>query len=188
MNRYAAMTALALLIVSLCPLQPSFAQTAARKTATPAQYVQLEEEILKLDAGGRYSERATRWDAQNFAMPRPVFPEAALRDGAQGAVILSFYRYKGKAALVKVVESPHPALTRAAVEAVQQWGWLPFIVDGKPYPILTKLTFNFVIAGGTGRVDDPEDTPALRDLEHIRDLHKKATWPEEATSPPRSET
>jgi TonB family protein len=185
MNRSAALTALALLAVMVCPPQPNSAQTGTRKTSTPAQYVQLEEEILKSYRGGVYSEHSSRWDAQNFPMPRPVFPEEALKEGAQGTVVLSFYRYKGKAALIKVVESPHPALTQAAIDAVRQWRWLPFNVGGKPFPILTKLSFIFVIEGGEGRVSDPEDSPELKDMTHLQELRDKAVWPEEAATPQR---
>ena len=187
MKHYAAVTVLALLIASTFPLQRSLAQAGAQKASTPAQYALEEEEILKLYKGAGRSERGARWEAQNYAMPRPVFPEDALKEGARGAVVLSFYIHKEKAALIKVVESPHPALTRAAIEAVRQWRWLPFIVGGKPYPILSKLTFNFVTEGGEGRVEDPEelDSPAFSNWAFPIELRKKAVWPEEVTSATR---
>jgi TonB family protein len=177
------MTALTLLAVSMCHSRPGYAQAVSLMTSTPARYAQLEE-VLKLYKGGGTSERGCRWSARNFPMPRPVFPGDALGDGRQGTVVLSFFIYRERAALIKVVDSPHPSLNSAAIEAVSKWRWLPFTVDGQPYPRLTRLTFKFVIMNGEGRVDDPEDLEVspFSDWWHPIKLRERSAWPEEVTS------
>jgi protein TonB len=41
------------------------------------------------------------------------------------------------------VMSGHPLLTKAAVEAVQQWRYKPTILNGEPVPVKATVTINF---------------------------------------------
>ena len=100
------------------------------------------------------TERGFRLNATHKVMPE--FPAEALKDGAQGVVVLSLYHdADGYAAYIKVLESPHPAISEAAIRAVQQWRWRVFVSGNVARPVKGKLTFYFVMEDGAGRVEDP---------------------------------
>ena len=140
-------------------------------------YTQSEDEIPNNELRLFSSERGFRLEALRKVMPE--FPDEALRAGAQGLVVLSLYQDgEGNAAKIKVVESPHRALTEAAIKAAKQWKWRQFMWKGIDRPILSRLSFKFVIEGGVGRVEDPPDDAAFRNLRDIPALRLKATWPD----------
>ena len=45
------------------------------------------------------------------------------------------------------VLSGHPMLVTAAVEAVRQWRYRPYILNGEPVEVETQITVNFVLSG-----------------------------------------
>jgi Gram-negative bacterial TonB protein C-terminal len=54
--------------------------------------------------------------------PMPVYPEEAISAGAQGLVDLAvLFDEKGKTKIIKILESPHPAITKAVKDGVNQW-------------------------------------------------------------------
>jgi TonB family protein len=168
-------------------VQPCPAQTPAQPPAQ-GKDVPPETDEAKYDAPGNdslglfSSEWAFRLNATRRVVPE--YPAEALRAGAQGAVVLSLYHDgDGNAANIKVVESPHPALTRAAVEAVERWKWRKFVSGGVARPVLGKLSFKFVIEGGAGRVENPPDDKEFRDLKEIHSLRLKAKWPDGSSRP-----
>jgi protein TonB len=42
----------------------------------------------------------------------------------------------------------HPLLVKAAIEAVEQWRYPPYRLNGDPVEVETEVTVNFVLAGG----------------------------------------
>ena len=44
--------------------------------------------------------------------------------------------------------SGHPMLAPAAIEAVKQWKYKPYILNGEPVEVETQITVNFTLAGG----------------------------------------
>ena len=46
------------------------------------------------------------------------------------------------------VLSGHPMLVRAAVEAVRQWRYRPYLLNGEPVEVETEVTVKFVLSGG----------------------------------------
>ena len=44
--------------------------------------------------------------------------------------------------------SGHPLLVRAAIEAVRQWRYRPYVLNGEPVEVETQVTVNFVLSGG----------------------------------------
>jgi len=48
---------------------------------------------------------------------------------------------------LKVV-SGHPMLTSAALEAVRNWKYKPYYLNGEPVEVETSITVNFTLAGG----------------------------------------
>ena len=73
----------------------------------------------------------------------PVYPEAARVAGVQGVVILSVKTDEtGKVADTMVLRSI-PLLDQAAIDAVRQWVYEPFVQDGKAVPIVFTVTVRF---------------------------------------------
>jgi TonB family protein len=74
---------------------------------------------------------------------QPKYPQAALTVRAQGAVqIEATINKDGNVTNLKVL-SGDPVLARAAVEAVRQWRYKPYYLDGAPVEIQTQITVNF---------------------------------------------
>ena len=74
----------------------------------------------------------------------PVYPPLAAKIRAQGDVVLQCITdIYGNVVNVKVLSSPHPLLTKAAVDAVRQWKFEPMIINGIPRPVRFVLTVKF---------------------------------------------
>jgi TonB family protein len=74
---------------------------------------------------------------------QPVYPLQALPMRLRGSVILqATIGEKGKVDDVKVVSGP-PLLTAAAIDAVRQWRYTPFLLNGKPVKMQKEITINF---------------------------------------------
>jgi protein TonB len=43
------------------------------------------------------------------------------------------------------VMSGHPLLNAAAIEAVRQWTYKPFVLNGQTIPVTTTATVNFTL-------------------------------------------
>jgi TonB family protein len=72
-----------------------------------------------------------------------VYPEIARQAGVQGVVILSVKTDEtGKVADVMVLRSI-PLLDQAAIDAVRQWIYEPFVKDGKAQPVVFTVTVRF---------------------------------------------
>ncbi|MBM3305623.1 MAG: energy transducer TonB [Candidatus Aminicenantes bacterium] len=73
----------------------------------------------------------------------PVYPEIARLSEVQGVVILSVKTGPdGKVQDVMVLRSI-PLLDQAAIDAVRQWVYEPFVIDGKPVTAVFTVTVNF---------------------------------------------
>ena len=73
----------------------------------------------------------------------PSYPTAALRLRLEGSVeLLATISKKGDISAVKII-SGDPNLARAAVDAVKQWKYKPYLLDGSPVEIQTQVTINF---------------------------------------------
>jgi protein TonB len=73
----------------------------------------------------------------------PVYPPSALQLRKQGAVeLLATVSKEGAITKVKVL-SGDSMLVRAAVDAVRQWKYRPFLLNAEPVQIETQITINF---------------------------------------------
>jgi protein TonB len=74
---------------------------------------------------------------------QPKYPPAALAIHAAGAVqIEATINKEGSVTNLKVL-SGDAVLSRAAMEAVRQWRYKPYYLDGAPVEIQTQITVNF---------------------------------------------
>jgi TonB family protein len=74
---------------------------------------------------------------------QPVYPETARIAHIQGDVVLrAIIDKNGNVAEARVV-SGHPLLINAAMDAVKQWVYQPFVFNGKPVAVDTVITVKF---------------------------------------------
>ncbi len=73
----------------------------------------------------------------------PVYPSTALRLRLEGSVqLLATISRKGDIAAVKIL-SGDQTLAHAAADAVKQWKYKPYLLNGSPVEIQTQVTVNF---------------------------------------------
>jgi len=73
----------------------------------------------------------------------PVYPSSALRLRLEGSVqLLATISRKGDIAAVKIL-SGDKTLAHAAADAVKQWKYKPYLLNGSPVEIQTQVTVNF---------------------------------------------
>ncbi len=73
----------------------------------------------------------------------PTFPKGATAQGVEGTVVLkTVVDDSGKVESVHLVEG-NPALAEAAIRAVKQWRYRPYVRDGKSLPFQTVVLVDF---------------------------------------------
>jgi protein TonB len=79
---------------------------------------------------------------------QPMYPPLARQARIQGTVILQAEISKdGSIENLRLI-SGHPMLAPAAIEAVKQWRYKPYFLNGEPVAVETQITVNFTLAGG----------------------------------------
>jgi protein TonB len=77
----------------------------------------------------------------------PEYPEEAHKKRIQGTVVLhGVISNEGDVAEVAVV-SGDPMFTQAAIDAVKQWKYKPYRLNGRPVEVETQFQLNFVLSG-----------------------------------------
>jgi protein TonB len=79
---------------------------------------------------------------------QPSYPPLARTARVQGAVQLAAIIGKDGTIQNLHVISGHPLLTQAALDAVKQWRYKPYILNGEPVEVDTQITVNFTLSGG----------------------------------------
>jgi len=78
----------------------------------------------------------------------PIYPHLATVTRTQGAVVLhAIISREGTIEQLQVL-SGHPLLDQAALDAVKQWRFRPYILNGQPIEVETEITVNFILGGG----------------------------------------
>jgi periplasmic protein TonB len=79
---------------------------------------------------------------------QPTYPPLARQARIQGTVLLQAEISKtGDIQNLRLI-SGHPMLAPAAIEAVKQWKYRPYILNGEPVDVETQITVNFTLSGG----------------------------------------
>jgi periplasmic protein TonB len=79
---------------------------------------------------------------------QPDYPVLARQVRVQGQVVLrAMISREGAIENLQVV-SGHPMLIPAAVAAVRQWRYRPYVLNGEPVEVETEVKVNFVLSGG----------------------------------------
>jgi periplasmic protein TonB len=79
---------------------------------------------------------------------QPMYPPLARQARIQGPVVLQAEISKDGSIENLHLISGHPMLAPAAIEAIKQWKYKPYILNGEPVEVETTITFNFTLAGG----------------------------------------
>jgi protein TonB len=78
----------------------------------------------------------------------PSYPPLARQARIQGTVILQATISKEGSIENLQLISGHPMLAPAAIEAVKQWKYKPYLLNGEPVEVETQVQVNFTLAGG----------------------------------------
>ncbi len=78
----------------------------------------------------------------------PTYPPLARQARIQGVVILQAQISKDGTIQNLQLISGHPMLAPAAIEAVKQWRYKPYLLNGEPVEVDTQVQVNFTLAGG----------------------------------------
>jgi periplasmic protein TonB len=79
---------------------------------------------------------------------QPAYPPLARQARIQGTVVLQAEISKdGTIENLRLI-SGHPMLAPAAIEAVKQWRYRPYMLNGEPVAVETTVMVNFTLSGG----------------------------------------
>src|SRR5882762_7807326 len=79
---------------------------------------------------------------------QPPYPPLARQARIQGTVVLQAEISKtGDIQNLRLI-SGHPMLAPAAIEAVKQWKYKPYLLNGEPVEVETTVQVNFTLSGG----------------------------------------
>lgn len=89
---------------------------------------------------------------QVLTKTQPKYPQSAKDAHVSGSVVLqAIIDETGVVQQLRLVSSPDKALTTSAMDAVRQWTYRPYLLNGKPTSVETTITVNYSFAG--------DDTP-----------------------------
>jgi protein TonB len=78
----------------------------------------------------------------------PQYPPEAGRARIEGMVVLMAVIGKDGSVKDVRVESGLPILAQAAIDAVRQWRYKPYLLDGEPVEVDSRITINFTLSRG----------------------------------------
>jgi TonB family protein len=96
---------------------------------------------------------------------QPTYPPLARQARVQGTVILQALIDKDGTIEKLELVSGHPMLVPAAIDAVKQWQYRPYIYEGQPVQVETTINVNFMLAGpeqsgATGKAGEQQQAQA----------------------------
>jgi protein TonB len=77
---------------------------------------------------------------------KPQYPALARQARIQGTIVLQAVIGKDGTVRNLRVLSGHPMLTAAAIDAVKQWQYKPFYLNGEPVEVDTQINVNFTLS------------------------------------------
>jgi protein TonB len=78
----------------------------------------------------------------------PQYPAEAGRERIEGTVVLMAVIAKDGTVRDVRVESGLPLLAQAAIDAVKQWRYKPYLLNGEPIEVDSHITINFTLSRG----------------------------------------
>ena len=75
----------------------------------------------------------------------PVYPMIAKQAGIQGTVVVrALISRTGEIDQVQIISGP-AMLGPAAVDAIRQWKYGPYVLNGYPIEVETQITVNYIL-------------------------------------------
>jgi protein TonB len=127
------------------PAPPTLGNVSATDHSAISSIVQAATPASVPKVAPRETLKVSQGVTQGLLLKRvqPNYPRQALQMHLQGAVELQAVIGKnGVISSVKILRG-EPILARAAAEAVLQWRYKPYLLDGEPVDIQTQITVNF---------------------------------------------
>jgi protein TonB len=78
---------------------------------------------------------------------QPIYPALARQARVEGTVELRAIINRAGMIEDLVVVRGHPMLAAAAIDAVRQWRYRPYLLNNEPVEVETEVTVNFVLSG-----------------------------------------
>jgi TonB family protein len=173
--KYVCGCLLSVILLALSCETPSWGQSQDRTSS--AQQAATAATVLQADEAG-----------QNLVKKvAPVYPPLAKQTRIQGKVkVLVVISKTGSVESVNVV-SGHPLLVQAAIDAVRQWQYKPFLVDGQPVTVSTEIEvpFSLGIPDATYQSEQKSSEVFFKRQDECRGLLKTQKYTE-AEAPCRS--
>ena len=113
-------------------------------TAPPVQMVTIRKVPITTTQGGGISA-GIKAGALLVRVP-PIYPPAARAAHISGTVVIQ--AMIGKDGLIqnaKIVSSPDDSLSQAALDAVRQWRYQPYMLNGEPVSVMTTINVGFTL-------------------------------------------
>lgn len=80
--------------------------------------------------------------------PNPIYPEGSRRNRVQGTVVMEAIIDKsGSISLLEIVSSPALDLSAASIQAVRDWKYRPYTLQGQPVEVESTIQVNFTLSG-----------------------------------------
>jgi len=78
---------------------------------------------------------------------QPVYPPLAKAAKMSGVVVMKAVISKdGSISALEIMSATNPVFNKAAIDAVRQWKYRPYMLNGEPTEVMTTITVNFAIA------------------------------------------
>ena len=96
---------------------------------------------------GRTFRTSTIQEGNLIRRVLPAYPPLARNARIQGPVVLAAIISKAGVIENLRVLSGHPMLVKAAIDAVSEWRYRPYILNNEPVEVETQITVNFTLGG-----------------------------------------
>ena len=148
--------------MAIAPL-PVFALTfflSAHFFRPPAQSGEPQPTLSSAAATGSSASPGDSTSLVIISAPKPVYPMGAAKEGVQGKVWIQLLISETGDVEKADIISGQPDLARAVQEAMKKWKFKPYIHNGKPVKVSTKMPFDFAFQDKVTDVKAPPDSPA----------------------------
>lgn len=120
--------------------------TLTTYTPQPDEFVP-GEDMVQVGATARISGSVIKGNRVSFV--EPLYPEGAKERHESGTVILhAIIGRDGHVHSLRPVGATDPDFVVAAIAAVRQWTYKPYLLNGEPVEVDTTITVNFALNGG----------------------------------------
>jgi TonB family protein len=117
--------------------------------ATPTMPPPAQTQVLWMKLGefwwGGVRVNPAEQETRRVKEVKPVYPDIARQAGIEGIVSMRVVINKDGAVEKVDVLSGEEALQQAAITAVRQWRYQPFLLEGNPMPVVTVVNLKFQI-------------------------------------------